>query len=213
MINFSELFCGLVKCADQWQLQCLMKNSVFAVSFLLALSLSSLAQDTNPQENPAQNPENNNNGNNRRNSDQNDGEGLPRFWEANLGGGNYAVALDRISSVSRHKYVLDGALIVDEVTIDTVGQALARFYYITPITSGVPGAGASQVAEKVLGLVDSAARTSGSDLQNMVVKKYPLTTHAKSIEYRLLSEAQLNALFQSAKTAWQTGKGRIFTGR
>ena len=139
--------------------------------------------------------------------------GLPRFWQANLGGGNYVVALDRIASVSRHKYVLDGALIVDEVTIDTVGQALARFYFIKPITSGVPGAAASQVAERAIGLVDSAARTAGSDLQNMVVKKYPLTTHAKTIEFRLLSENQLNVLYQSAKTAWETGKGRVFTGR
>ena len=41
------------------------------------------------------------------------------------------VALDRIASVSRHKYVLDGALIIDEVTVDTVGQASARFYFIS----------------------------------------------------------------------------------
>jgi hypothetical protein len=47
----------------------------------------------------------------------------------------------------------------------------------------------------------------------MVMKKYPLTTHTKTIEYRLLSEAQLSALYQSAKTAWMTGKGRVFTGR
>jgi len=47
----------------------------------------------------------------------------------------------------------------------------------------------------------------------MVVKKYPLTTHAKTIEYRLLTEAQLNALYQSARTAWVSGKGRVFTGR
>lgn len=144
---------------------------------------------------------------------QSDQPGLPSFWEAKLGGGEFVVALDRITSVSRHTYVLDGALIVDEVTIDTVGQSLARFYYITPITSGVPGAGVSQAAEAAIGLLDSAARTAGSDLKNMVVKKYPLTTHAKTIEYRLLSEGQLNVLFQSAKTAWQTGKGRVFTGR
>ena len=59
--------------------------------------------------------------------------GPNRFWQATLGGGHFMVALDRIASVSRQKYVLDGAVIVDEVTVDTVGQALARFYYITPI--------------------------------------------------------------------------------
>ncbi len=179
-------------------------------SLIFAASVFGLipAFSQNPvQVNPNANQEENNE------PAESDELGLPRFWQANLGGGNYVVALDRIASVSRHKYVLDGALIVDEVTIDTVGQALARFYFIKPITSGVPGAAASQVAERAIGLLDSAARTAGSDLQNMVVKKYPLTTHAKTIEFRLLSENQLNVLYQSAKTAWETGKGRVFTGR
>lgn len=38
-----------------------------------------------------------------------------RFWQATLSSGNCRVALDRIVSVSRHKYALDGALILDEV--------------------------------------------------------------------------------------------------
>ena len=184
----------------------MMKTPLLTFLFVVALNAPVFSQNDG-EVNP--NPEGEPNTNNAAA----DEPGLPRFWEAKLGGGEFVVALDRISSVSRHRYVLDGALIVDEVTIDTVGQSLARFYYITPITSGVPGAAVSQVGERALGLLDSAARTAGSDLQNMVVKKYPLTTHAKSIEYRLLSEAQLNTLYESAKTAWQTGKGRVFTGR
>lgn len=179
-----------------------MKIPVLFFGFLFALSLPLFSQNDDPV-NPNTNADPN----------EQDQVGLPRFWEAKLAGGEYVVALSRISSVSRHKYVLDGALIVDEVTIDTTGQALARFYFISPITSAVPGTAASQVAESVLGLVDGAAKTVGSDLQNMVVKKYPLTTHSKTVEYRLLSESQLNVLFQSVKTAWQTGKGRIFTGQ
>ncbi len=180
-----------------------MKKPPIALLFLLTLALETVAQNE-----PGQDGQNT-----RKEESKGDAPGLPRFWEARLGGGDFAVALDRITSVSRHKYVLDGALIVDEVTIDTTGQALARFYFITPITSGVPGAAVSGVVERTLGLVDDAAQTAGSDIQNMVVKKYPLTTHSKSIEYRLLSESQLDVLFQSAKTAWQTGKGRVFTGR
>ncbi|QTN34241.1 hypothetical protein HZ994_18585 [Akkermansiaceae bacterium] len=135
------------------------------------------------------------------------------YWEANLAGGNYLVALGRISSVSRHKYVLDGTLIVDEVTVDTTGQALARFYFITPITATGVGAAASDAAERALALVDGAARRAGTEVQDMVVKKYPLTTHSKTIEYRLLSEQQLNGLYSSVRTAWVTGKGRVFTSR
>jgi hypothetical protein len=153
------------------------------------------------------------------NSQQSDGEtqteasderGANGFWEANTRGGNYVVALGRISSVSRHEYVLDGTLIVDEVTIDTVGQALARFYFIKPITSGASGSSASGLADRAMELADGLAQKTGSNVQNMVVKKYPLTTHAKSIEYRLLTEAQLDVLFQSVKTAWQKAEGRVF---
>lgn len=140
-----------------------------------------------------------------------DAQGTRGFWEAKVGGGDFVVALSRISSVSRHKYVLDGALIVDEVTVDTTGQAMARFYFITPITSGIPGSAASLAAEKALGMVDKAVSTTGSDMQNMVVKTYPGTTHAKTIEYRLLTQQQLDTLFESAKSAWQSGKGRIYS--
>src|SRR5690606_9670201 len=66
-------------------------------------------------------------------SSSSDTTGPRRFWQANLAGGHYMVAIDRISSVSRHSYVLDGAVIVDEVTVDTLGQALARFYFLKPV--------------------------------------------------------------------------------
>ena len=157
--------------------------------------------------------ESNDDPNQPNNNQATDKESRNGYWEANLAGGNYLVALGRISSVSRHRYVLDGAVIVNEVTVDTTGQALARFYFITPITTSGPGAAAAEAAERAMALVDGAARRVGTDIQDMVVKKYPLTTHSKSIEYRLLSEQQLNTLYQSVKTAWVTGKGRIFTGR
>lgn len=137
-----------------------------------------------------------------------------QFWTATFSGGEYNVALNRISSVSRHKYLLDGALVVDEVTIDTVGQTLARFYFIQPVTSssstGV-GQVAEQAADRTQQAVDAAGNRLGTDVQNMVVKKYPETTHARTVEYRVLSETQLTTLFNSAKKAWQSGKGTKLT--
>jgi len=137
------------------------------------------------------------------------------FWDVTLPGGEYQVALSRITSVSRHKYLLDGALIVDEVTIDTVGQALARFYFIQPASSEASSTAAGKVLDKATEraqeVMDTAANRTGSDLQDMVVKKYPETTHARTIEYRILSEAQLTTLFESAKKAWETGNGKKLT--
>jgi hypothetical protein len=42
----------------------------------------------------------------------------------------------------------------------------------------------------------------------MVVKKFPETTHARTIEYRVLSEPELAALHKSVLTAWEKGRGR-----
>ena len=138
-----------------------------------------------------------------------------RFWQASVGGGHYMVALDRISAISRHKYLLDGAIVVDEVTVDALGQALARFYFLSPVseslTGNATGNAASRIVERGRELVDKAAATAGTTVQNMVVKKFPETTHAHTIEYRLLSAEELTGLYNSVRTAWETNRGRKFT--
>jgi hypothetical protein len=137
-----------------------------------------------------------------------------RFWQASVGGGHYMVALDRISAISRHKYVLDGAVIVDEVTVDALGQSLARFYFISPISDemggNAAGEAASRLGNRARELVEGAAGRAGTDIHNMVVKKFPETTHAKEIEFRILSEEQLTALYNSVRTAWESGRGRKY---
>ncbi len=137
-----------------------------------------------------------------------------RFWEASIGAsGHYLVALDRISSISRHQYILNGNALVDEVTLDCIGQSLARFYHISPLTeavSGTPASAAARIVERGKELVNQAAERIGTKAHEMVVKTYPETTHARSIEFRLLSTADLEALHKSMRTAWETGKGRKF---
>lgn len=142
-----------------------------------------------------------------------DSPGPNRFWQATLNGGHYMVALDRISSVSRHKYLLDGAVIVDEVTVDALGQALARFYHISPVTDAAPGNAVADLAKRGREIVEKAADRAGNDVQNMVIKKYPETSHARTIEYRILSAADLSALHASVRSAWETGRGRQFSAK
>lgn len=138
-----------------------------------------------------------------------------RFWEANVGGGQFMVALSRITSVSRHRYILDGSLLVDEVVIDTQGQALARFYYITPVTDEMRGSGigavAGRIADRGKEIVNRGGQVGGTAIHEMVQKKFPQTTHAKQIEYRLMSQQAVSQLYGSARTAWRTGRGRVFT--
>lgn len=138
--------------------------------------------------------------------------GPNRFWQANLPGGHYMVQLDRISSISRHRYLLDGAALVDEVTIDCLGQALARFYFISPITTEAGSIVTQRVIDRAKEVTDRAANRVGTDAHEMVVKQYPATTHARTIEFRILSKEQLDGLYKSLQTAWESGRGRQFSG-
>lgn len=175
------------------------KPLLLLLAGLLTCTIPVVAQDTPGATDPA--------------NKTGDSAGPSRFWQAALSGGHFMVALDRIASVSRHKYVLDGSLIIDEVTVDTVGQALARFYYITPITDTATETSVAGLADRGRELLDKAADRVGTDVQNMVVKKYPLTSHAKSIEYRILSAGELTALYDSVRSSWETGRGRKFTAK
>jgi hypothetical protein len=136
-----------------------------------------------------------------------------RFWEASLSGGHYMVALDRLANISLHEYVLDGTLYVREVTIDTNGRALARFYYIEPVTDGMGRNELKQAVDRGRQLVDRVANRAGSNIQNMAQKKYPDTTHAGTIEFRVLDSRDLDALYGSLRRAWESGRGRTFTIR
>lgn len=177
------------------------KKPVFALlSVLLSTPLMLPAQSSPPAPTPP-----------AENEKAGDSPGPNRFWQASLPGGHYMVALDRISSVSRHQYVLDGTLIVDEVTVDSLGQALARFYFITPVTDAMNTNAATQLASRGKELIDKVAQRAGTSVQDMVVKKYPDTTHARTVEYRLLSEQELSSLYNSVRNSWETGRGRKFT--
>jgi hypothetical protein len=187
-------------------LRMLRKSMMTALAGLLVCSGPLHAQQGNPNAADPESGESNG-------RSANESPGPNRFWQAALPGGSFMVPLDRIASVSRHKYLLDGAVIVDEVTVDTVGQALARFYFISPLSDAAPDNSVTGLAQRGQELIDKATERTGTEVQNMVVKKYPETTHSKSIEYRLMTEAQLSALYSSVTNAWESGRGRKFTAK
>ncbi len=132
------------------------------------------------------------------------------FWQGEMPGGTYLVALSRITSISRHEYLLDGNLIITEVTIDTLGATTLRVYQITPAAQYGTLATGRKIVERGKDLLDRAGQRTGADVNNMVHKQYPATTHSKTIEYRVKDLGTLGALFKSARTAWMSGKGRKF---
>ncbi|BCX46353.1 hypothetical protein HAHE_02610 [Haloferula helveola] len=186
------------------------------LNLLLALFLTTgtvaLAQNSAFNSNPPSQPNNNNTDEEEEeNENIKDEEDRRRFWQASLSGGHYMVALDRICNISMHQYVLDGSLIVNEVTIDTTGRALARFYHIQPVTDAMGSDGLGAVVDRGRDLIERVGQRAGTEVHNMAQKKYPDTTHAGTIEYRILDLRDLDALYGSVKKAWETGKGRRLT--
>ncbi len=128
------------------------------------------------------------------------------LWTCTLPGGSYQVLVSAILSVSQHEYVVDGAARVTEVNIDTAGQFAVRFYYIEPAVVAGPGGIGAATLGKVQNILTDAADRSGSDAWKKVVKSYPATTHARTVEYRVSSKESLTQIFTSAANSQATGK-------
>jgi hypothetical protein len=137
----------------------------------------------------------------------------PGIWRCVLPGGTYEVNVRSIISVSSHEYIVDAAARVTEVNIDTAGALVARFYYLEPLTptasNPVTSFGAATAA-KAQSLLTEASGKTGLDAWQKVVKNYPSTTHAHTVEYRLNSKDDLTNLFNSLETAFRTGKAGAF---
>ena len=133
------------------------------------------------------------------------------IWRADLTGGVYIVRLSAITSVSRHEYVVDGAARVTEVNIATSGSELARFYFIEPNTPKSPVAAGQRALNVVEGKAkEVSARVESDDLREKVVKSYPTTTHAHTVEYRIADRETLIKLFKSIEDSWLSERSGSF---
>ena len=79
-----------------------------------------------------------------------------KFWKASLPGGEYMVSLSSISSIAKHTYIVDGAARVYEVTVADKSSAIARFYYIEPVTDQSPLNVGQVVIDRIKGATKDA---------------------------------------------------------
>jgi hypothetical protein len=140
------------------------------------------------------------------------GAAIP-LWRCVLPGGTYEVAIRCIVSVSEHEYIVDGAARVTEVNVDTLGSMAVRFYYLEPLTPNSPiGLGQSAINKAQELAQNLATRAGQEEVWQKVVKSYPTTTHARTIEYRLESKDDLDKLFKSADKAFREARPGNFKG-
>ena len=162
-----------------------------AVLFLLLFPFSAMAQNGVPGSSAAPTP----------------APARIPLWKCDLPGGNYEVALRSIISISTHEYIADGLARVTEMNIDTYGNMAVRFYYLEPITPTTPGGIGQSAIDRAQALVQEAAgRVNADQVWQKVVKNYPTSTHAHTIEYRLESADQIQTLFKSADNAFRTNQ-------
>lgn len=128
------------------------------------------------------------------------------LFRCTLPGGTYEVSVGAIVAVTSHEYLVDGVARVTEVNIDTTGSLLARFYYIEPHTPNSPSALGAATVEKAQQLFKEAAERSGQDAWKKVVKNYPATTHARTVEYRVTEKEHLTKIYTAAEESFRLTK-------
>jgi len=127
-------------------------------------------------------------------------------WTGSLKGGRYIVKCGQMIALSRHEYVADAAARVVEVNLTLNSNTAVRFYYLEPVKlegTGTIAAG-QQAIDKARQMVQEAAnRISPTLTEPKVVKTYPVSTHAHTVEYVIKEEARLNSLFDSLEAAFR----------
>ncbi|MEI8234111.1 MAG: hypothetical protein WCH57_05440 [Verrucomicrobiota bacterium] len=129
------------------------------------------------------------------------------FWRCELPGGVFVVSLPSVSLVSTHEYVVDGVARVTELTVGTNSAVVARFYYLEPMIPKSPvGIGQTLLDKAQQRAQEASTRTGVEAVWQKVVKNYPATTHAHTVEYRLETLDQLKRVEKSLEDAWRTNK-------
>ena len=86
-----------------------------------------------------------------------------------------------------------------------------RFYYLEQIAAKSPLVVGQSAIDRISELAKEAGqRVGANEVWEPVVKSYPTTTHAHTIEYRVDNEDQLKQIFSSAQGAFESGKTTTF---
>jgi hypothetical protein len=133
------------------------------------------------------------------------------LWTADLPGGTYIVRVAAITSISLHEYVVDNAARVTEVNVGTSSTDTVRFYCIEPNVPKAPGGVGQSLVEKAEEKANELLnRTRMDETWQKVMKNYPTTTHAHTIEYRLPDRKTLQALFDHLRQCFESQRGGTF---
>jgi hypothetical protein len=188
-----------------------MNFSTALFTFLLLLATGSplMAQNTSPSTGSGSGTGTGTGGNTGNSSTDGNQAGINGFWEVVTASGRFVARLDRITSVSEQEYLIDGAVRVYECTVDTDGGQTARFYYLEPITDSSSITTGSATVERLKNLANQVSNKAGAgDIDAIVTKHYPDTTHAKTSEYRVKNRATISQIYDHVRRVWAEERGQ-----
>lgn len=135
------------------------------------------------------------------------------IWNGSFNGGRYLLKSNQIIALSKHEYVADAVARVVEINLTLNSNSHVRFYFLEPVKlegGGIVGAG-QQALDRARAMAEqAAARISPTLVEPKVVKNYPVSTHAHTIEFVIKDEARLNSLFESLEGAFRDPRRKIF---
>lgn len=136
-------------------------------------------------------------------------QGIAGFWEVVTANGRFIARLDKIASASQHEYFIDGAVKVYEVTVETDGGQTGRFYYLESSAEGSSITTGSATINRLKDIANKVSDKAGTgNIETIVTKHYPDTTHAKTSEYRVQSKETISQIYDHIRRVWGKEKGR-----
>lgn len=144
-----------------------------------------------------------------------DGEPAERsrvsYWKAVLPDGSFLVPHHAITSISKSSYVVDGAIRVTEMSVGTSGSVQGRFYYAELISTESPaGIGQSTINFLEEKSREIKERIGRGEVGEEVVKNYPDTTHAHTVEFLVASPEILDRMLTSLEQSYLRRRNDTF---
>lgn len=138
----------------------------------------------------------------------------------------YFARENMLRSISKQEYITTGFRVV-EVNVMTDANALLRIYYSRPLMPGEYAAAVSNVTTATTGIpTGSAANVPGVQAMadkargitetitgDVVMKEYPIATHAKTIEFRVTELDELLDLYDELEKHWRKEPGYFEDGQ
>ncbi len=146
------------------------------------------------------------------NSPTDSSEKLLDFWEFLHPGGTALVSLAEITAIDVHSYLIEGGFRVWELNVCDKSSFALRIYSVEKLEPSDAVAGiksatrkAEEAAEKI------ASKITDDEPWKKVVKDYPTTTHAKTVEFRVDKKETVLEIYKHVRQSWVSKRGGRFT--